>query len=168
MKIGILSDTHDQVDRTRQAIERLGSLGAEAAIHCGDLTNAEIVEACSVLPFYFVFGNHDADMAYLLADAAKQYGANCLKWGGEIELAGKRIAVAHGHFPKDYRPLVAAQPDYFLFGHSHQTHDSMDGHMRRINPGALYRAAEFTVALLDLDTQRLDFIPIERGIGRSR
>ncbi|MEO1529537.1 MAG: metallophosphoesterase family protein [Planctomycetota bacterium] len=167
MKIGILSDTHDQVARTQVAIDRLRALGVQAVVHCGDLTSAEIVEVCSSLPFYFVFGNHDADMAHLLTEAAERFGANCLKWGGEIELAGKRIAIAHGHFPKDFRPLLALKPDYFLFGHSHQTHDSMDGDLRRINPGALHRATEFTVATLDLTTDTVAFITIDRALGPS-
>lgn len=163
MKIGILSDTHDHLGRTQVAIDLLIDRGAESLVHCGDLTGPPIVEACSRLPFYFVFGNHDADMASLLDDAATEFGANCLHWGGEISLAEKRIAVAHGHFPNDFRPLLAVNPDYFLFGHSHTTHDSMDGDLRRINPGALFRAAEFTVALLDLVSDQLEFITIPRG-----
>ena len=117
-----------------------------------------------MLPFYFLFGNHDADMAQLLLGAAKRHGSTCLKWGGEIEFAGKRIAVAHGHFPKDFRPLLEKNPDYFLFGHSHETHDSTEGDLRRINPGALHRATEFTVALLDVVSGELDFIAIQRSI----
>lgn len=162
LHIGILSDTHDQLDRTKVAIERLRSRGAEAIVHCGDLTSPDIVEVCSVLPFYFVFGNHDSGTAHVLEEAATQFGANCLEWGGEIQLAGKRVAAAHGHIPKGSRSLIAAKPDYFLFGHSHQRHDSTDGELRRINPGALYRATEFTVALLDLQTDVLEFITIER------
>lgn len=163
MKIGILSDTHDQLRRTEIAVEMLVDRGAESLVHCGDLTGPPIVEACSKLPFYFVFGNHDADMASLLDDAATKFGANCLHWGGEISLADKRIAVAHGHFPKDFRPLLEKNPDYFLFGHSHRTHDSVEGELRSINPGALFRANDFTVALLDLVSDQLEFIAIPRG-----
>ena len=61
MLLGILSDTHDRLDRTRAAVELLLAEGAEALIHCGDLTVPEIVPICAVLPCYFVFGNNDAD-----------------------------------------------------------------------------------------------------------
>ena len=168
MKIGILSDTHDHLERTQLAVEVLIDRGAECLVHCGDLTGPPIVEACCKLPFYFVFGNHDADMASLLEDAAIEFGANCLRWGREMTLVGKRIVVAHGHFPKDYQSLLAQNPDYFLFGHSHLTHDSIDGDLRRINPGALFRASEFTVALLDLTADHLEFITIERRIKTSK
>ena len=38
----------------------------------------------------------------------------------------------------------------------------MDGAIRRINPGALHRADEFTVAVLDLETGELRFLRVER------
>lgn len=161
MKIGILSDTHNELDRTRRAVELLVGEGVERLIHCGDLANGEIVRACAVLPLTFVFGNHDADMVPELRAAAEDCGANCLEWGGTIELAGKRIAVAHGHLTSDLRPLIAAEPDYLLFGHFHAQIDSREHPVRRINPGALFRAEEFTVATLDLDCDEVRFFVVE-------
>ncbi|WP_144990323.1 metallophosphoesterase family protein [Gimesia aquarii] len=160
MQIGILSDTHNHLPRTEQAVTMLLDAGAEALFHCGDLASPEIVAACSVLPFYFTFGNHDSDMVPVLEQAAREEGANCLRWGGEITLAGKRIALVHGHITKDLRPLLEAEPDYLLTGHSHKTHDFQVGSTRRINPGALFRASEFSVALLDLTTDDLQFIRV--------
>ena len=61
MRIGILSDTHDQVQRTKSAVAMLAEGGAETLIHYGDLTIADVVDECSVLPCYFVFGNCDYD-----------------------------------------------------------------------------------------------------------
>lgn len=126
-------------------------------MHCGDLTGPPIVEACSRLPFYFVFGNHDADMASLLDDAATEFGANCLHWGGEISLAEKRIAVAHGHIPNDFRPLLAVNPDYFLFGHSHTTHDSMDGDLR---PAIVAFAIQLRPSIRSFATKRFCIVSV--------
>ena len=94
--------------------------------------------------------------------AAQQCGAISLGWGGEISLAEKRIAVAHGHLHIDLRPLLAAEPDYLFSGHSHLTDDQRVGPTRRINPGALHRARVYTVALLDLASDQLDFLEIPR------
>jgi predicted phosphodiesterase len=63
----------------------------------------------------------------------------------------------------DIRRLLAAQPDYLLSGHSHIASDARTGPTRRINPGALHRAAEFTVALLDLEEDILRFLAVPRG-----
>jgi putative phosphoesterase len=162
MRVGILSDTHDQLYRTERAVKLLEVAGAEALIHCGDFTTPDIVAACSVLPFYFVFGNNDADSASILQLAAINSGATCLKWSGVVELSGKRIGVAHGHLTSDLKSILGSPLDYLLTGHSHETHDQREGTMRRINPGALYRASVYTVALLDLSNDELKFITVPR------
>ncbi len=160
-RIGILSDTHDKVERAIAAVERLVAEGAEALIHCGDLCGTEIVYVLERRPSYFVFGNNEWDLTGLRR-AARDTGSTCLERGGIVELASKRIAVTHGHLDREMRKLLAASPDYLLTGHSHVRHDYHEGTTRRINPGALHRAAEFSVALLDLDSDTLRFLPIDR------
>jgi uncharacterized protein len=162
MRVGILSDTHDRLKRTARAVELLRGEGAEALFHCGDLTGPEVVALCGVLPCHFVFGNNDADSIPRLRRAIEEVQGVCLEWGGEVTLAGKRVAVVHGHLTRDVRPLLAARPDYLLSGHSHRADDSRVGPTRRINPGALHRASELTVALLDLETDPLRFLPVPR------
>ena len=158
MRIGILSDTHDESVRTRTAVQMLREAGAEALIHCGDLFSPPIVAACSVLPCWFTFGNHDSDTVPLLQQAARDFGATCLGWGGIVTLGGKRLGVVHGHMTTDVKRVLDEQPDYLLSGHSHIAGDSLVGSVRRINPGALHRADAFTVALLDLASDELQVI----------
>lgn len=160
MLLGILSDTHDELDRTRRAIQRLCAEGAAALVHCGDLTSPPIVAACALLPCYFTFGNHDADSVPELRQAAAEHGAMCLGWGGLIELHGKRIGVVHGHLTSDLQRVLAESPDYLLTGHLHFPIDTRMGPARRINPGALHRSDEYTVAILDLATDKLRVIHI--------
>lgn len=162
MKLGILSDTHDKLERTRAAVELLGAAGAECLFHCGDLTRPSIIEVCSVLPSYFTFGNNDDDSIPDLQRAAVELGAVCLGWGDVVELAGKRIGLVHGHLTTDLRRMLTANPDYLLSGHSHVSSDTRAGSVRRINPGALHRADRFSVALLDLATDELQFIEVPR------
>jgi hypothetical protein len=71
------------------------------------------------------------------------------------DLAGVQVGVAHGHMTVDVRRVLADRPDYLLSGHSHSPSDVQDGAVRRITPGALHRAEEFTVALLDLASGEL-------------
>jgi putative phosphoesterase len=162
MRLGILSDTHNQMARTTRGVELLQAEGVEALIHCGDLTEPEVVPLCAVLPCWFVLGNNDADNVPHLERAMAEAGAVSLGWGGEVTLAGKRIAVVHGHMTSDVRRLLVARPDYLLSGHSHIPADRRDGPTRRINPGALHRADDFTVAILDLETEELRFLSVPR------
>lgn len=165
MLLGILSDTHDQWEVTARAIAKLCEKGAQAIAHCGDLTDSRIVEICSILPFYFVYGNHDADNVPELQQAARDQGAVCLEWGGEISLAGKTIAIAHGHMFSDIRGVMAGNPDYLLTGHSHIAGQWQQDTTRRINPGALYQAEALSVALLDLKTGEVQFPAMEEPPG---
>lgn len=162
VRIGILSDSHSQVARTRVAVQILKEQGADVLVHCGDLASVEIVATCAVLPLYFVFGNHDADSVPELRAAAGIYDATCLEWAGEFLADGKRVGVTHGHLTMDLKPLLESSPDYLLTGHSHIADDWMDGTTRRINPGALFRAAEFSVAILDVKADDVQFIQVPR------
>ncbi len=159
MKIGIISDTHDQVERTSRAVAKLVAAGAEALIHCGDITQPAIVLECGGLPSYYVFGNNDFELT-VLRHAIAQVGGVCLEREGLVEFAGKRVAVAHGDRADRIRRLLGSDPDYFLTGHTHQAEDERRGSTRWINPGALHRANPWTVAVLDLAVDRVEFLTI--------
>ena len=160
MRLGILADRHDEVERARDAVELLRAEGAEAIIHCGDLASPPIVALLAGIPSWYVFGNHDADAVPDLQRAAADAGVNCLGWGGVIELGAKRIGVVYGHMTMDVRRVCAARPDYLLSGHSHMPSSEVTGGVHRINPGALHRADEFTVALLEVESGRLTFLKV--------
>lgn len=163
MKIGILSDTHDQIERTAEAVRLLKTAGAEVLFHCGDLTRPSMVPIVAVTNTYFVFGNNDFTLADQIRTEIEEIeGAVSLEWGGHVSLAGKTIAMTHGHRNSEVRRLMALQPDYFLFGHSHIAEDVREGGVRRINPGALHRAGRFSVALLDLSNDQLRFFDVPR------
>jgi len=162
MLLGILSDTHNQVLRTRAAVALLRDRGAEALVHCGDLTSAPMVAELSILPSWFVLGNNDADAVPELKEAAAESGVKCLEWGGVVDLGGKRIGVVHGHMTVDLRRVLADHPDYLLSGHSHIPDNSMSGNVQCINPGALHRASRFTVAMLDLQSGEVRFLEVPR------
>jgi len=158
MLLGILSDTHDRLARTTVALDTLRAAGAEALVHCGDFTSPAIVELLVGLPSYIVFGNNDSGRIRELERAAAQVGAMSLGQGDVIRLAGRTIAVTHGHLTAETRRLLALEPDYLLTGHSHRRHDLREGPTRRINPGALHRTRTFTVALLNLATDEIRYL----------
>ena len=161
MLLGILSDTHDRIPRTRRAVAALIDRGAQALIHCGDLTTAEVVLACGgAVPISFVYGNNDDDREGL-AEAIRSIGGTLLGDGGTITLAGRRIAVTHGDSIREVNRLAYTSPDYLLYGHSHIAADERRGATRWINPGALHRARRFSVAVLDLAADTLEFVPID-------
>jgi len=88
-------------------------------------------------------------------------GLNWPIWPVRVELAGKRIAVSHGHERGFSQLLRSDDLDYVFFGHTHQYEDSRIGTLRAINPGALYRTSVKTVATLDLERDKLTFMTLD-------
>ncbi|GAC1333606.1 MAG: metallophosphoesterase [Isosphaeraceae bacterium] len=161
MLIGMISDTHDQLQRTKRATALLKKEGIDALIHCGDLTRPEIVFECALgVPSYFVFGNNDDDRGEL-KQAIETIGGVCLGEGGLVTLEKKKIAITHGHLAREIRRLESASADFLLYGHTHAAADDLHGSTRWINPGALHRASEWTVALLDLKTAESRFVKVQ-------
>ncbi len=156
MIVGILSDTHDRLDRTARAVNLLKELGAEVLVHCGDITTPDIVWICSELPTYYVFGNNDYEEDRLRL-AIRESAGTCLGWGGMFMLNGKRVGVVHGDRRDEWIRCIGQGPDYLLCGHTHRCRDERADGTRIINPGALSRAPLHTVATLDLVADRLQF-----------
>jgi putative phosphoesterase len=158
--VGILSDTHDRVEAARAGVELLRQNGAEFYVHCGDVGSEQILDLLAGLPSAFVFGNNDWDRRGL-ERYAKDLNISCLGDAGALQLGGKSFQVVHGDDHRILRRAIDEQQfDYVLHGHTHLTHDERVGRTRIINPGALHRAREKTVAVLDTDRDQLTFLPI--------
>jgi hypothetical protein len=160
MRIGILSDTHDRLERTVKALDLLLAEGVQHLIHCGDYTTPEIIHVCGRLPGHYTLGNNDFDEAAIRA-AIEAVQGEYLGLGGELVLEGRRIGVTHGHDARTFRGLIASMPDYLLFGHTHIGFNQRDGPTRQINPGALHRAGQYTVACLDTANDTVRFLEVE-------
>ena len=168
MRIGILSDTHDRVPAMKAAVALLQQAGAEYYIHCGDVGSERVLEHLAGLPSAFVFGNNDWDREHL-ERYARKLDITCLGNFGELNLGGKLFAILHGDdFRLKHRLLSEQRHDFLLQGHTHLVQDEMVGKIRCVNPGALYRAREKTVALLETATDTLQFFVVSGIIEQGR
>jgi hypothetical protein len=159
--VGILSDTHDRAAAMSAAVELLRGRGAKYFIHCGDVGSEHILDYLAGLPAAFVWGNNDWDRLELQR-YAQTLGITCYGTFGEFELEGKRFALMHGDdFKLKHRVLAEQRHDYLLQGHTHVASDTRVCRVRCINPGALHRTRQKTVALLDTASDELALIPIQ-------
>jgi putative phosphoesterase len=144
-----------------RGIQILRQSGAELFVHCGDIGPETSIDLLAGLNSAFVWGNTDWDRKSL-ARYAQSIGVKALGAMGEFELENnKRLVVIHGDDAQLKRKLLDAQAhDYLLQGHTHVRLDERVGRTRVINPGALHRAAEKTVAILDTRTDSLRFIVV--------
>jgi len=160
MRVGLISDSHGQYDRMKHAIALLREAGAEQFIHCGDLGGSEMLDLLAGLKTSFVWGNCDYSRAQL-ESYATLLGIRCFGSAGRIEAEKKRIAFLHGDDHRLMARLIAEQDcDYLLSGHTHVRDDRKEGRIRLINPGALHRVSQKTVALLDTAADTVAFIAV--------
>lgn len=145
MKIGILSDTHDNLPRIAAAVELLRGEGAEVLIHAGDFIAPFSVKALLEFPgeVYGVFGNNDGEKAGIQKIWKHVFHGPYL-----LELGGLRILVAHEEEALESAPYDDL--DVRIFGHSHKA-EIRDGRPLDINPGtaAGILVDRATCALLD-------------------
>lgn len=159
MLIGIISDTHDRSSRTATAIKLLHEAGVEAIVHCGDICSPSILSLFADTPLYFVMGNNDNDLELRQLSKTQDH-LHYLGQGEIIELAGKRLGVTHGHLPRVVNELLEEKPVYLFTGHTHNATHAWSRGVQCINPGALHRANEYSVATLNLITDELRFLQV--------
>lgn len=149
MKIGVISDTHDQGDLIRKAVDQLNEEEVEWVFHCGDWISPFILYFFRELkaPLRGVFGNNDGDKFRHLRFKDRwgidlDYEERFL----EVELDSRRIALFHGDYPGIVNALVSShQYDALFHGHTHlRVNETIDG-VLSLNPGSLMKETSPTV-----------------------
>ena len=95
MLIGIISDTHNDMEMTRKAVDIFRQRGVDMVIHAGDITSPKMLQLFSGLNTRFVLGNEDLDVDYLNEESVR-LGFGAIEKVCQLEIDGKRIIVFHG------------------------------------------------------------------------
>lgn len=164
MKIGILSDTHNNIRNLRVALDVFREEGIDTIIHCGDLTGIEIAQAMEGFRVICVLGNGDIASGEIRAAILSQHPESYVGMNYTGRIGGMRIAATHGHLPGRVEELVrSGEYDYVFKGHSHQLEDERFGFTHLINPGALggLHREDRQVCIVDLDAANVRFIRIQ-------
>lgn len=159
MRIGVISDTHDNLRNVRRIAELLGEARVERVIHTGDFTRPETLELLARVgvPFSGVFGNNDVSRA-ALHEAARRWGTELAEPPLELHWAGRRIAVVHD--PEAHPRLDPAGFDVLLHGHQHrQVIERRDGRLI-LNPGecAGWLEGHNSIGVLDLANLEVEIL----------
>ncbi len=159
--IGIISDTHDNLDMIRLAVRLFNASGCTLVIHAGDFVAPFAAAELRGLraPVRAVYGNCDGERPGL---------ALAFEGFGEIGAppasfthAGLRFTVCHSLNGID-TAVAAVRPDVLVFGHTHKALvEKRDGALL-INPGEAggWLNGKSTVALFDPETGEADIVPL--------
>lgn len=161
MLLALLSDTHDNAHTTKAALALLAPHQPAAYLHAGDLVDPNMLaHFAGIGPFHFVFGNNEYDHA-AIRSLALSLDLHCHGDSADLTFAGKRLALLHGHDSALLHKLAhSGNYAYIVHGHTHVRRDLRLGPTRIINPGALHRAKTKSVALLDVQSDHLQFLEL--------
>ena len=159
MKIGLLSDSHDDLDALARAVALFNAEGVVQVLHAGDIVSPFTFEVFRELraPLGGVYGNNDGDRLLL---RERSQGALHVQ-PHFVTLGGLRGVIVHEP------PLVGALArsgdfDLVVYGHTHLPDVRVEGGCLVVNPGKAARLnkGRVTVAVLETETREAVIIDL--------
>ena len=134
MKIGVVSDTHNNHRNVKEIVRLFNSANVGHVVHTGDITRANTLELFRELnvPLSGVYGNNDTERTELDKIAAS-CGFEFIDPPLAFELEGKRIVVVHD--PRDLNDELTTYADLALHGHTHLLRIENLNELTIFNPG---------------------------------
>ena len=139
MLLAILSDSHDNLPNLHAALDYCAQAKIATLLHCGDLANAETLQAV-VERFtgdvHLVAGNADYDVAaFQTLSTSRRH----LHFYGDVgQLSTEAGKIAWCHHPQLARTLAATGRYIAVFyGHTHRPWEEAVGTCQLINPGTI-------------------------------
>ena len=168
MRLGILSDTHNNAANTQAALLLFRQQGVTQLVHCGDVNRAELLELFTGFEMWLVWGNNDTDLSGLRVRAKQLGNIHCMGYDALLEFNGHHIGACHGDDEERLAGLArSGLCDWVFRGHSHihgieQIAKSGRGTTKILNPGALGgRNPEGRhIAILDLAKRQPMFLAV--------
>lgn len=164
--IGIIADTHDNVLNILKAVEVFKAKKVDFVIHCGDLIAPATLKFFAGLKMKLIFGNCDGDRSTIkkmAADLGWDHYGDLL----ETTYNNKRICAVHG---KDQigldRLIYSKEYDFVFHGHTHKKRNEKILGVHVINPGAHYYGCENTIAIVDLEKDKVEFVDLSEEIEK--
>jgi len=159
MKIGIISDTHDNMPMLQRAVELLNVRKVGHVIHAGDFASPFTFRALKhlICNFTGIYGNNDGERV-LLQQISQQ---RIFTQPYILELAGRKIVIMHEHHVVDAL-ADSGHFDLVVYGHTHEPDMRKRGNTLIVNPGELggWLYGRSTLALADLSTLSAELIEL--------
>jgi len=142
LKIGIISDTHDDIKNTKKAIQLFNKLDVNYVFHAGDYVFPGIInlfkELKPTIYLYGVRGNNDGELLGIANKFKEIENAMFFNDFGRVVVEKKEIGIYHGTNPKLSETLIQSQIfDLLILGHTHIRRMERVGRTLVLNPGTL-------------------------------
>lgn len=153
MKLGVMSDSHDNIPNVKRAVEIFNDIGVDLVVHAGDFIAPFAIDPLADLNCRVVgvFGNNDGERVVL----AKKFEAI-----GEVHpnLASTSlgdVSIAVMHYPELAIPIAkSGEYDIVVYGHTHKIEVNKENALL-LNPGEAggWTTGKATIAVVDLETR---------------
>jgi hypothetical protein len=161
MKIGLISDTHDNIDNILKAVSEFNNRQVDVVLHAGDFLSPIAVESFAGIKLVGILGNNDTNIPGLTSAFNKIHGE--LK--GEIyEGVYDRVkfVIYHGTISSKRDFLIkSGEYDLVIYGHTHRKTSDTIGRTMVVNPGTAkgwFFGFYATIAVFDTSTRIIEFI----------
>lgn len=165
MRIGILSDTHDNLQVVDAAIRQLNRERVDLTLHAGDYVSPFVIPRFADLesPMIGVLGNNDGDHRLLSARFAEHEHLDLRGGFAAVTAGGMTIGLLHGDDRELLQALIGRKAfDVVVHGHTHQTEVRTLGRTLVVNPGEAcgYLSGRPTIAVLDTVTRDVELLSL--------
>ena len=154
MKIGIISDTHNNSGNAARAREIFHDKDVLYILHAGDITSpataVEFIQLDGAKPI-MTFGNCDFDRE-IIKDVIEEFGGICVDcYQGNLD--SRKIFMAHN--PHNLQSLIdSGEYDLVIYGHTHKQDIRKIANTLVVNPGPsrdrfLHSAPEIVIVNLE-------------------
>ncbi len=151
MRLGVMSDSHDNVPNVKRAVALFNEVGVDTVVHAGDFIAPFAIDPLGDLacPVIGVFGNNDGERVGV-AKRFESIGGAVHPNLAEVSLGDATIAVMH--YPELALPIAkSGEYDIVVYGHTHAI-DIQKGESLLINPGETggWTTGKATVAVVEI------------------
>ena len=139
MKIGIISDTHDDEGAVKKIAKILKEKRIKKIWHLGDYVAPPLLQSFKGFEITGIFGNNDGYESGLIK-MFEEIGGSLLGDFAKISIDGLNIALYHGEY-REIAEALAKSGDYdvVFFGHWHKAEKTVYGNTILLNPGSAHR-----------------------------
>jgi len=165
MKVGVLGDSHDNLENIERALSILDSEKVDIILHAGDIISPFSAKLFTKIdtPTYFTFGNNDGERILLKEIIISSKNCRLVWPKGLIEVGGYRIVLLHGEDEDIVESLAASSRyDLVVYGHWHKMVNKRYNNTMLVNPGELcgYLSGRSTLAIVKMEEKKVDIIEI--------
>ena len=169
MKIGIISDIHENFHNLILALQEMERQNVTQILCLGDLMNAGIAKLLIAqhIPTYLIWGNNDGEKVEITLASQRENSSLTVAVNTYdfLEFDGRKIFISH--YDDLAKPMaLSGEFDAVFFGHNHiQSSEIIDG-CHVVNPGEIcaMKTKKATLAIYNTSINEVEIIELDGSV----